>query len=251
MEKATKIIGGVMTAVIFASVFAGSTLALYTSTRTVNNHIVSGGMKLKFYLTNHEYDVLDANGAVALNQTREIANLPVEYGQDNYVEGKGIDLSLYSGEVIQREKIVPLLGGKADFLVENIGDLAFDLTAQIINFKAYVWVPSVSDPTVGSWVEDTQASILADEQFTFTIKNEDATISETTKNTDVAIALGQVSKKETESSAKRFSVEYKFEDLDGTTFDEEEVGDKNRNNRAQNQKITFDIQILCTQAVHQ
>lgn len=247
MEKSTKIIGGVMSAVIFASVFVGSTLALYTSTRTVNNHIVSGGMRVKFYLNYAAYDVLADDGSFdPQNPTRHVVNLESEHeGRANYVENKGIDLGKYAGDALTQEKIVPTLSGGGVFLVENEGDVAFDLTARIINVKAYTYSEEQND-----WVEDANASILKDEQIVYTISSTDGSIkAETTKNEAAQIALGQINKSGSTASSIKFNVDYKFKDLDGATFDEVEVGDKNRNNRAMNQKVTFDVQIECVQAV--
>lgn len=103
----------------------GSTFALFTSEKTINNHIKVGDFKVGFYLTELKYDQI--SGAAIVEHTEDLSTWT------GYVEGQGVDLSVYAGEVINVEKFAPSMGGYAMFKVVNECDIPFTYTLSVLN----------------------------------------------------------------------------------------------------------------------
>ena len=112
MKRRTKIVGAIMAAALFGSIFVGSTLALYSTAKKVNNHIVSGDFHAMLYLTGLQQDVLNANGTIAEDQVIDLSNY---VGYDDTLQA--VNLAEYNNEVIAIDKIVPTMEGKADFKI--------------------------------------------------------------------------------------------------------------------------------------
>lgn len=111
--------------VICAGVAVGGTLALFTSEKTVTNHLVVGaGLKAGLYLTSLEKDVLDENGLI----TRQDVNLATSYPGAYDSAKEGVDLSKWDGDVITVDYLAPTMGGEATLRLYNLGDIAFTFT---------------------------------------------------------------------------------------------------------------------------
>lgn len=127
MKKRTPIIGSILAATMFLAIGVGTTLALYSSNKTVNVHLVSGSLDAELYMTNMVRDELDSDGLWIVD---EEVDLSVKTG---YVADKGVDLSVNNEEVFSDIKIVPGMKGSASFKLYNTGDVAFNYTVSIIN----------------------------------------------------------------------------------------------------------------------
>jgi len=106
----------------------GATFALFTSTKTINNHIKTGSFKAGFFLTELKYDQI--SGASIAEHTEDLTTWT------GYTAGEGVDLSIYAGEVIKVEKFCPTMGGYAMFKVSNPGDIPLTYTLEVINKTA-------------------------------------------------------------------------------------------------------------------
>lgn len=220
MNRKVKIAGSIMAAALFGAVFAGSTLALYTSTKTVNNHLISGNFQAMLYLTGLEHDELDNQGLIQQHVYSLESESPYKDGYEAFkyendddpenelAEDHGVNLSTYAGEIFMVEKIVPTMEGKATFALLNNGDVAFDYTISALTIKGYKW-----DSTEEKWVEDAESKLV-----------EQVTVESTYSTSGRVLKHGRTN----------FELTFKFED-------------ENDNNDAMNQKMTIDFTVLCTQ----
>lgn len=116
-----------MSAVLFASVGIGATLALYTSEKTINVHLYSGSLSASLYMTEMVRDELD-------NEGHYIVDNPVDLSTyQGYEEGKGVNLSVYTGKIFSDIKLVPGMTGTATFKLYNTGDIAFNASVSMVN----------------------------------------------------------------------------------------------------------------------
>lgn len=119
-----KMIGSLSALVVFASVSIGTTFALFTSSKTVSNHLtISGGVKASVYLTALSYD--EINTSTGLIET----TTPTLSTYEGYDSTKsGVDLSKYTSAIFPSNPIAPTMTGSATFTLYNTGDLAFNYT---------------------------------------------------------------------------------------------------------------------------
>lgn len=130
MKKRTPIIGSIMAATMFMSIAVGTTLALYTSNKSVNVHLISGSLEAELYLTSMVRDELDEDGLWLVDQEVDLT------GKTGYEDGKGVDLSVNTEEVFSDILLVPGMTGTATFRVYNTGDVAFNYTVALVNKEA-------------------------------------------------------------------------------------------------------------------
>ena len=130
MKKRTTIIGSVLAATMFLSIGIGTTLALYTSEKTVNVHLISGSLDAELYMTAMVRDELDSSGLWVKDKNVTLT------GYQGYEAGKGVNLSVYSGEIFSDILVVPGMQGEATFKLYNTGDVAFNYTVSIVNKEA-------------------------------------------------------------------------------------------------------------------
>lgn len=110
---------------ICAGVAIGGALALFTLEEKVTNHLVVGtGLKAGLYLTSLEKDILDENGLIK----KQKVDLPSSYPDAYDSTKEGVDLSKYSGDVIDVDYLAPTMGGEAMLRLYNLGDIAFTFT---------------------------------------------------------------------------------------------------------------------------
>lgn len=126
----------------------GTTFALFTSEKTVNNHINAGNLTCDFYLTEFVYDELDEDGLIT-SKTEDLTKWTGWTASES-----GVDLKVFSGDVISVDKFCPSMEGYAVFKVKNTGDIAFNYTFEVLNKKA-VW----ADQTDKSSEFDTVMSV--------------------------------------------------------------------------------------------
>ena len=118
-----KMIGSLSALVVFASVSIGTTFALFTSSKTVTNHLtISGGVKASVYLTALSYDSLTDKGLIQSTN----AELSTYEGYDS--SKSGVDLSKYTKAIFPDTPIAPTMTGSATFTLYNTGDMAFNYT---------------------------------------------------------------------------------------------------------------------------
>jgi len=130
MLRKTKIIVSAAVLVSAIGVAVGTTYALFTSTKTVNNHIKAGSLKVGFYMTSFVYDQLDSDGLIE-SHTEDLTSWT---GYNTSVQG--VDLKVFTGNVINVDKFCPDMSGYAIFKVVNEGDIAFNYTFEVTNKKA-------------------------------------------------------------------------------------------------------------------
>ena len=213
MKRKEKLIGAILASGLFASVAVGSTLALYSTEKTVNNHLSSGGMDAELYLLELKNDVLSNDGTI----TKDVAIDLSEY--DGYTadtisyvnhdtsaqsshEG-GVDLATYSDEVFAVDNIVPTMKGSGLFLIKNTA------STETADSVAFTFGVEITDPTGG---EDLI------EQVDIDIKHANWATNPTLKS----------------GEGITFSIEWEFVDSED-------------NNDAMDQTIEFDIKVTCTQ----
>lgn len=121
MKKVTVIAGAVMSAIMFASIAVGATLALYTSEKTVNVHLYSGNLSAELYLTKMQRDEIGDDGQWIIDNEVDLSSYGAAYDQE-----KGVDLSVYEGEIFSDLKLVPGMSGTAYFRLYNTGDINFN-----------------------------------------------------------------------------------------------------------------------------
>lgn len=213
MKRKSLIVGATMSAVLFGSIAVGSTLALYSSRKTVSNHIRTGNMHAMFYLTGLTQDYLTADGLI---QTED-ADLTTYEGYD--AEEQAVDLSIYTGKLFQGVRVVPTMTGSANFKIVNTGDVAFTYSISIINA-----IGKTYDEEAGEYVDNPNAEILDQISYKLT----DATYDD-----NPVLAHGN----------KTFSLSYEF------LNDEDDQTGEMVNNDAMDQILEFDIQVVCTQVV--
>lgn len=152
MDKKEKILMGLGSAMVFAAISVGGTVALFQTDFDVNTHLDTGGYHAMLYLTKLNEDKLTADG---------IANADVDLtAKAGYEAGKGVNLSTYKGEIFDVENIVPTMTGKADFKIINTGNVPFNAQTSLSSFKYFV-----KDAEKG-WVEDANAAIKDQIKFT-------------------------------------------------------------------------------------
>lgn len=123
--KSWKLISSLALIVVSAGVGIGTTVALFTSEKTIDSHLVIGsGLKASMYLTKVETDVLDADTGL-IEEDKE-ADLSGYTGYDAVKQG--VDLSKFDGEIFGTSKWVPTMRGEASFSLVNDGDVAFKVT---------------------------------------------------------------------------------------------------------------------------
>jgi len=108
----------------------GTTFALFTSEKTVNNHLNVGSLSCGFYLNELKYDSLTSTGEIE-TKTEDLSSWT---GYKSATQN--VDLKVYSGDVIKVEKMCPSMEGYAIFEVENAGDIAFTYTFEVLNKHA-------------------------------------------------------------------------------------------------------------------
>lgn len=213
MKRKEKLIGAILASGLFASVAVGSTLALYSTQKTVNNHLVSGGMEAELYLLELKNDVLNNDGTLTLDNPVDLT------GYDGYTaetisyvnhdtsaqssHAGGVDLETYTGEVFAVENIVPTMKGSGLFLIKNAADTESN------DSVAFTFNVEVTNATGG-------AKLI--EQVDIDIKN-------ATWDANTVLKSGE---------GLSFSIEWEFKDLE-------------TNNDAMDQTINFDIKVTCTQ----
>lgn len=131
MKKRTPIIGSILAATMFLSIGIGTTLALYTSEKSVNVHLVSGSLDAGLYLTNMTRDELTEDGEWIVD--KEVA---IEEWEGYDADKKGVDLEVYSEALFEDVKLVPQMKGSASFILYNYGDVAFNYTVSVVNESA-------------------------------------------------------------------------------------------------------------------
>jgi len=213
MKRKEKLIGAILASGLFASVAVGSTLALYSTEKTVNNHLVSGGMEAELYLLELKNDVLNNDGTLTLDKAVDLTGYngytadTISYvnhdtsAQSSHVGG--VDLETYTGEVFAVERIVPTMKGSGLFLIKNAAD------TETNDSVAFTFDVEITDPTGGEDLID---------QVDIQIKN-------ASWNANTVLKSGE---------GLPFSIEWEFKDL-------------NDNNDAMNQTINFDIKLTCIQ----
>ena len=121
MNKFTGIAGAAMSSVMFLSIIAGASLALYTSEKSINIHLRSADLSAELYLTSIVRDEIDDSGAWDVDKTVDLSS----YG-DAYDSEKGVDLSIYTGAIFSDIKLVPGMSGRANFRLYNSGNINFN-----------------------------------------------------------------------------------------------------------------------------
>lgn len=215
MKRKEKLIGAILASGLFASVAVGSTLALYSTQKTVNNHLVSGGMEAELYLLELKNDVLNNDGTLSLDQPVDLTGYngytadTISYvnhdtsAQSSHVGG--VDLETYADEIFAVERIVPTMKGSGLFLIKNAADTETD---DSVAFTFGVEITKDSE---------TSGEDLID-QVNIQINNASWDANSILKSGEGLV----------------FSIEWQFKDLD-------------ENNDAMNQTINFDIKLTCTQ----
>jgi hypothetical protein len=127
MKKRTPIIGSILAATMFVSIGVGTTLALYNSQKTVNVHLISGSLSAELYMKEMVRDELDSDGLWIKDKDIDLS------GYEGYDQQKGVDLSVFSGEIFSDILIVPEMQGHATFTIYNTGDVAFNYSVSIID----------------------------------------------------------------------------------------------------------------------
>jgi len=131
MKKRTPIIGSILAATMFLSIGIGTTLALYTSDKTVNVHLVSGSLDAGLYLTNMTRDELKADGTWLVDK-----KVAIEEWTGYDADKEGVDLEVYSEALFEDVLLVPQMKGSASFKLYNYGDVAFTYTVSVVNESA-------------------------------------------------------------------------------------------------------------------
>lgn len=125
--KKEKIILPVIALVCLAGVAVGTTYALFTSSKTVNNHINVGNLKAGFYLASITNDEITSTGDIAIDQAKDLSTYA------GYEAGRGVDLAVYADDVVAVENFVPTMQGQAKFSVYNLGSIKFNYELKVIS----------------------------------------------------------------------------------------------------------------------
>lgn len=149
MDNRGKLLTCLAFIMIFGSLVAGSTYALYESERTVNQHLITGDFKAGLYLESLQKDYLDANGLIA-TETVDLT----QYSE--YETDKGVNLVDYKGDVFTFDGVIPTMTSTATFAIYNTGNVAFQYSAEIVGHKGYVY-----DSETSKYVESSGAAILS------------------------------------------------------------------------------------------
>ena len=215
MKRLTKILVSVFSAGLFASLVVGSTLALYASEKTVNNHLVSGDMQAMLYLKELKNDVLENNGHITEDVAVDLSgyagyeeNLSYVDADEQTVAFNGVNLSTYDDEVFQVEKIVPTMRGSAEFIIMNNGS---DSASDSVAFEFQIELKN----------KEGDAELV--DQVEVTLEN-----AEWSGNDNYVES----------QHGHSFTVKWEFLDQDD-------------NNDAMNQGLSFDIQVTCVQETAQ
>ena len=162
MKKSTPIIGSILATTMFVSIGVGTTLALYNTEKKVNVHLVSGSLSAELFMNEIVRDELDNSGQWIKDKTVDLS------GYEGYDAEKGVDLSVFSGEIFSDILIVPEMQGHATFTLYNTGDVAFNYSVSIID--------KTSDPELLEQLEityPTQAgTVLAGQSASFEVSYE-------------------------------------------------------------------------------
>ena len=125
--KKEKIILPILALVCLAGVALGTTYALFTSNKTVNNHINVGNLKAGFYLSSITSDEITSTGDIAVDQEKDLSTYT------GYEAGRGVDLAVYADDVVAVENFAPTMSGQAKFSVYNLGSIKFNYELKIIS----------------------------------------------------------------------------------------------------------------------
>lgn len=120
MSKKLGIIGAAVAAVAFGGLAVGTTYAIFTANKSKNVHIQTGSLDAKLYLTSLVRDEVDSQGLWVVDKEVDITDW------EGYEEGKGVDLSVYSGYVFDGILLIPGMTGTATFRLYNTGNIAFN-----------------------------------------------------------------------------------------------------------------------------
>jgi predicted ribosomally synthesized peptide with SipW-like signal peptide len=151
MKTSTKLISCVALLAIFGGLAIGSTAALFTSQRTISNHLVTGSLKANLYLTSLVEDETDDKGQI-VSVTKDLSTY-TGYEADN-----GVNLVTNTDEVFKAEKIVPTMTGKGTFTLVNAGSIAFTYAVNTTNVKYYTYQD-------GTYTEDPNAALKDQLEF--------------------------------------------------------------------------------------
>lgn len=153
--KTWKLISALALIVVSAGVGIGTTVALFTSEKTIDSHLVIGsGLKASMYLTNVKSDVLNADtGMIEADKEVDLSGYK-GYDKDN----KRVDLAEFDGDIFGTTKWVPTMKGEATFSLVNDGDVAFKV-AYTRDIKSF--------DVAGNEITDSTSNRIQD-QFSFT-----------------------------------------------------------------------------------
>lgn len=129
MEKKTKakLVSAIIGSVVLLGVSVGTTYALFSTEKTITNHLtIGGGLKAGLYLQSLVQDKIDASTGLIAESTADLSQYVTSDGTSCYdSDKKAVDLAKYDGEIFNNIVIAPTMKGSATLRLYNLGDLAF------------------------------------------------------------------------------------------------------------------------------
>ena len=210
------IVIAVLTIVVCVGIVTASTLAVFTSSMLVENHLEAGTLNVKLERTKLEKTGLNDDG---LLETYPVDNSVIEYTGKNTVNVLGLGTD---------ELIVPGLDCKSTLRLTNGGNIAFTYNIKLV----------VKGDAAG-------AMNALGEQLVFTAVTEEGTYSKTFGEiglNNYVIASGSML---VGDPAETFTVQLQFKDYDKGPGADTVLG--TTNNKAQGKSFYFDIVIEAVQ----
>lgn len=122
-----KFIGAIAALVLFSGVSIGTSFALFSSEKTITNHLTIGkGLMAGLYLSELKQDVIDDETGNIKENNYDLTEFKTDDGKSAYDDDKkAVDLSKYQEDIFQENLLAPTMTGEATLRLYNLGELAF------------------------------------------------------------------------------------------------------------------------------
>lgn len=122
-----KFIGAIAALVLFSGVSIGTSFALFSSEKTITNHLTIGkGLMAGLYLSELKQDVIDDETGNIKENNYDLTKFKTDDGRSAYDDDKkAVDLSKYQEDIFQENLLAPTMTGEATLRLYNLGELAF------------------------------------------------------------------------------------------------------------------------------
>ena len=220
----------VSTAIILLclSVIIGMTWALFTDTRSLNNHLKAGDLSITLYRTELTKTMLNEKGYLDTIEVQKTTDDPVDFSTDDPDDTADDNVFGIEGE---NEKIVPGTKYVAVMKIENHSDVAFGYWIEVKCSDASKQVELAKQLNVTVTTGADSSAYVAEG---LTVKPEKGYIE--------AVEIRPVDAEDTDPTGTAyFTVTVEFEDWD---VDENGVG---KNNSAKGNTVDFDIVVHAVQ----